>query len=163
EMRSFALHALELALAWPQHDRNTLGDLVGAISELPPPKQREVWLLVETWSESAIEEDRAWLREKIRVSALTRRARRRKGNGVDGTRAARRAYAALAPSDVILKHDWLFKKHWVDESADEFEEEEIDFKKRDERINAQRRAALEEVLAARGVEGLIELAGRGEA
>ncbi len=163
EMRSFALHALELALAWPQHDRNTLGDLVGAISELPPPKQREAWLLVETWSESASEEDRAWLREKIRVSALTRRAHRRKGKGVDATRAARRAYEALAPSDVILKHDWLFKKHWVDESADEFEEEEIDFKKRDERINAQRRAALEEVLAARGVEGLIELAGRGEA
>ncbi len=160
EMRRFALHALELALNWPEHDRDTLSDLVGAIGELPPPKQREVWLLVESWSESASEEDRAWLREKIRGSALTRRARRRKGGGGD---AARRVYEALAPSDVILKHDWLFKKHWVDETADEFADEEVDFRKRDERINAQRLAALEEVLAARGVEGLIELASRGEA
>lgn len=163
EMRKFALYALDLALTWPQHTRETLGDLVSAIAQLPAPKQREVWLLVEIWSETASEEDRASLRETIRVSALTRRVRRQKGTIDTVTAAARRAYEALAPTDVILKHEWLFKKHWVDESADELEDEESDFRKRDERITALRRGALEEVLAARGVEGVVELSERGEA
>lgn len=163
EMRAFALHALDVALNWPEHDRDSLADLVGAIAELPPSKQREVWLLVEGWSANASEEDRASLRETIRVSALTRHARRRKGKSDAVAKAARRAYEALAPTDLILKHDWLFKKQWVDESADELQEEEIDFRKRDERIAALRKGALEEILAARGMEGLIELAERGEA
>lgn len=163
EMRRFALYALDVALAWSEHTRETLGDLVEAIAQLPTAKQREVWLLVETWSETASEDDRAALRETIRVSALSRRARRTKGKTDAVAATARRAYEALAPNDVILKHDWLFKKHWVDESADELEDEEIDFKKRDERIAAQRLAALEEILAARGIDGVIELAERGEA
>jgi len=163
ETRRFALHALDMALAWPHHTRETLGDLVESIAQAPPAKQREIWLLVETWSETASEHDRAELRETIRVTALSRRARRRKGKSDGVATAARRAYEALAPTDVILKHDWLFKKHWVDESADELDDEELDFAKRDERISALRRAALEEVLAARGIDGMVELAGRGEA
>ncbi|MBC7767426.1 MAG: HigA family addiction module antidote protein [Phycisphaerales bacterium] len=166
EERSFVMHALETALGWTKHTRETLGDLAAVASRLPPKYQEEIWFRIEDWSAGAGEEDRAWLREKIRVGALTRRAvRRRKSRGdADQTVSmARRAYEALAPKDVVLKHQWLFLKHWVEESADELEDEELDFKKRDERIGASRSAAITEVFAERGFAGLVALAEGGEA
>ncbi len=165
EANTFALHALELAINWRDHDREQLGDLVSAVNGLPDKHQAQIWLLVETWTETASEEDRAWLREKVRVSAFSRR--RRKGVTPATQAAAKRAYAALAPTDVILKHEWLFRKHWLEESVEELEEEvdvdKIDFKKREERISAQRLAALQEIYAARGVEGVLELSEHGDA
>lgn len=166
EDRTFIMHALEATLGWTKHTRETLGDLAAVASRLPPKYQEEIWFRIEDWSAGAGEQDRAWLREKIRVGALTRRAvRRRKSRGdADQTVSmARRAYDTLAPKDVVLKHQWLFLKHWVEESADELEDEELDFKKRDERILASRSAAIMEVFAERGFAGLVALAEGGEA
>ena len=164
EIRDFVLHALDRALDWPgDYNRDMLGDLVSALGALDAKRQQAVWLLVETWGESASDEDKAWLREKIRVSTLTRRAQRRRGVRASETiELARHAIETLTPKDVRLRHQWLFQKHWVDESADELEEE-IDFRKRDVRIMELRKAALRDVLAERGVVGVIALAEGGEA
>src|SRR6185312_7105125 len=74
---------------------------------------------------------------------------------------AREAYAALEPKDLIVRHLWLFIAHWVDESADELEDEGLDFHKRDARITALRKAALREIWQAQGYDGIIALCGRG--
>ena len=44
--------------------------------------------------------------------------------------------------------------HWVEESADEIEEEDFDFRKRDERIDRLRREAMTEVWTESGFDGI---------
>jgi hypothetical protein len=38
----------------------------------------------------------------------------------------------------VIRHGWLFAKQWVEESADELEDDELDFTAREERIHALR-------------------------
>jgi addiction module HigA family antidote len=165
EAREFVIYAVEKALDWPAYDREMLAALVACVGGLEPKHQTAIWTLVETWSATASDEDKVSLREKIRVSTLTRRAARRRRGALraETVELARKAYDALTPKDVLLRHAWLFQKHWVEESADEMDEEEIDFRKRDERIIALRKDALAEVLAERGIAGVIALAESGEA
>lgn len=166
EANKFALHALNMAIGWESHNRQTLGDLVQSACRLDKAYQDKIWGLVEQWSIIASEEDKSWLREKIRLSAFTRRSviQRKKGNRTEtDLNRAKEVYESLIPSDVLLKHEWLFLKHWVEESADELEEDEMDFRKRDERITKMRKEALTEILKDRGMQGAIELAERGDA
>ncbi|NDC60221.1 MAG: addiction module antitoxin, partial [Alphaproteobacteria bacterium] len=99
EASRFVHYALDLALGWRRHTREMIADLVGSVARLPPGKQREVWLLVEAWSQTASEADRAELRETIRATVLTRGARRGVGQRQLVITAARRAYDGLAPTD----------------------------------------------------------------
>ena len=62
-----------------------------------------------------------------------------------------------------MRHQWLFLSQWVDESADEIEDEELDYQKREERIARQRRDALQEVWAEPGLGGIKELCQSGNA
>ncbi len=94
-----------------------------------------MWALVEAWAKTkASDADKAAMREKIRVSTLSRRAamREKKNAKAAGLATAGKAvYAALEPSDLLNKHAWLFRDGWVEESADEIEDiEKIDFRKR---------------------------------
>jgi hypothetical protein len=58
----------------------------------------------------------------------------------------------------------LFRNGWVEESADEIEDiEKIDFHKREERVTRLRIAALREIVAQRGLAGILQLAERGNA
>ena len=58
----------------------------------------------------------------------------------------------------------MFRDGWVEESADEIEDiEKIDFRKREERIKNLRIEALREILAQRGLAGILELSERGKA
>jgi hypothetical protein len=69
----------------------------------------------------------------------------------------------LEPSDILNKHAWLFRDGWVEESADEIEEiERIYLRKREERIKNQRTEALREIMAQRGLAGILELSERGK-
>jgi hypothetical protein len=78
--------------------------------------------------------------------------------------AAKAAYAALEPNDVLNKHAWLFRDGWVDESADEIEDiQKMDFRTREERVQKQRADAMREVLDQRGVNGFLELGQQGKA
>jgi hypothetical protein len=102
------------------------------------------------------------LRERIRKSAFTRGARIRGVKPAFKDRA-REAYALLLPQDLIVRHLWLFAGHWVDESADELEDDDLDYHKREARISALRKAALAEIWRARGHDGLLALCERGSA
>ena len=166
EAHKFARYALDKAIAWKAHDRETIGDLVGCVNRLDAADQDAIWNLVEQWSKGATEDDKSRLREKIRVISFTRRALKRGAQGGStgkNLERARQVYDSLLPSDVVLRHAWLFRKQWVEESADELEDEDVDFGKRDERIVALRKNALEEVLETRGMEGVLRFAEMGEA
>jgi addiction module HigA family antidote len=156
----FARRALDLALAWPHHDRNTLGDLVERVEGVTHEDGTKVWDLVQAWSGTTTDDaGRAELRERIRRFALTRRGRRR-GLSAAVRDRARDAYNTLEPSDPVIRHGWLFAKQWVEESADEGEAEELDYAKRQERIDELRLAAMTDIWRALGFDGVMAFLAR---
>jgi len=164
DARTFVAKVVDIALKWKQHDRMTLGDVVTKLYMLSEAHQNEVWQLVRNWAKSgANDEDKAWVREKIRVTIMSRRGRAHgKELAEKLAEPARAAYEALEPSDLFAKHEWLFRQVWVEESADELEEEP-DYQKRHERIAELRRSALNAILQQRGIGGILEFAELGKA
>jgi hypothetical protein len=147
--------ALDLALAWPEYDANTLGDLVEEMQGFDKKDQDAIWRLVKAWAGSTTDEiARARLRERVRKFAFTRRGLRVDGKAKSG---AKQAYKLLEPRDTVIRYQWLFAEHWVEESLEEIEAADFDHTKREERIREQRSTALEEVWKDCGVEGLIRL------
>jgi hypothetical protein len=132
-----------------------LGDLIKSLQDMPDEDQNKVWNLIDDWaSKEQNESRRGILRECVRRFAFTRRGRNRGINNVTKDRA-RSAYKLLTPRDVVIRHQWLFTANWVEESADELEDEEVqDFRKRDERVRALRVEALEEIWRKKGFEGI---------
>lgn len=165
EINQFALHCFELALTWPAHSLETVESLVSNLQALEEDLKLRVWDLVDRWSENATKEERASLREKIRVSCLSRRAvlRRKSRKKVGSDERARRAFNNLEADDPIFRHQWLFRQAWVDESAYEVDEIELDWQKREEQIGALRDTAAKEVYDYGGVEALLKLAESGQA
>lgn len=165
EAIQFLVKMIEMALNWKQHDSRTLGDLVLRLHAVSPAHQAAVWILIRDWAAQAGDADKAWVREKIRVSVLSRAARVRRGTREPDELAnnAQLVYEALQPQDVINRHEWLFRDSYVDESADELQDDANDFQKREERITNLRVDALTSVLKERGFDGIFELADRGKA
>jgi addiction module HigA family antidote len=158
EIREFERKALDLALAWPKHDETTLGDLVERLDGMAEEDHAKLWKLIDDWAANRETTDkaRATLRERIRTFALTRLGRRRVTEETRRNRA-REMYMKLEPSDPVIRHGWLFAKQWVEESADERDDDEIDFSAREARIHASRMKALSDVFSARGVDGIVAL------
>ena len=99
---------------------------------------------------------KAKLRERIRRFAFTRRGKRRKLKNETRDRALK-AYSLLTPRDLVIRHQWLFEKIWVDESNEEFEDENFDYQKREENIRKLRIGALKEIWTAQKFEGIVSL------
>ena len=84
----FVREMVEMALTWKDHSLGMLCDLVERLHDLTDADQARVWALVEAWAKTkASDADKAAMREKIRVSTLSRRAamrakKRREGNGL---------------------------------------------------------------------------------
>jgi hypothetical protein len=159
EIYAFTRKALDMLVAWPCHDDKTLGDLVEFLQGLPEEDQIRVWDLIAEWHQEADEAAKAALRERIRRFALTRRGRHRNLGAVIHDRA-REAYNSLQPLDPILRHRWLFANQWVNESADEIEEGDFDYRKREKRVDMLRREAMTEIWTERGFEGITGLLSR---
>lgn len=165
---AFVREMVEMALTWKEYSLEMLCDLVERLHDLSEADQSRVWTLIEGWAKTkASDAEKAKMREKIRISTLSRRAAiraKRSGKTASLATAGAAAYAALEPSDLLNKHAWLFRDGWVDESADEIEDiDKIDFNKRQERINNLRTDALREILRLRGLAGILELSERGNA
>jgi len=167
EARQFMEWAFESALNWQKHSRETLGDLVGCMLHLPPAYQLKIWDLVDHWSKEASDEDRAWLREKIRISAKMKLTPQKEDLPIFQDEAcikrACRAYEQLKPSSLLMEYAWLFNKTWVEHSADEKWSGESGFKGHDERMNRMRIEALQEITAEHGIDGIFRLAEMGQA
>lgn len=135
DIDDFCEAVVNIALNWPNYTLDKLLDLVSHIHGLNIEQQDKVWQLINDWAlNQAIESEKVVMREKLRTTVLSRRAKRQVNN-ITFTKLGEQAYAALEPKEPVDKYYWLFRSHWVDESADELEEaQEIDFKKREERI-----------------------------
>ena len=167
----FRREMVEMALNWKEHTLATLSDLIERLEALDDALQARVWALLEDWAATkATDAEKAQMREKVRVSALSRRAAMRaqknpeaKARAVALAEKAKAAFAALEPSDLLNKHAWLFRETWVEESAGELENlETLDYRERDERIQKLRVAAMREILDRCGLPALLTLAERGK-
>lgn len=156
EISDFTRKALDIVITWPTHDEKTLGDLVESLQGMALKDQIIVWDLIDEWSRSAGEAAKAVLRERIRRFAFTRIGTRRNLNEATRDRA-REAYDSLQPRDPVIRHSWLFVDQWVQESADEIEEEDFDYQKRGERIDRLRREAMIEIWTELGFDGIKKL------
>ena len=159
EISEFMRKALDLALAWPQHDQKTLGDLIEGIEAMPQSDRELVWDLIDKWAESKADDNaKAKLAEQIRRFALTQRAQRRQmDEGI--TDRAHAARDKLLPDDPVTRHCWLFASHWIELSADEIEDVHINRDEHEKKIRKLRSVAMKEVWAERGFDGVITLLG----
>lgn len=163
ERDAFVRFALDHLITWPGHDEATIGDLVEAIRGMAPAEQERTWDLVHAWSRQVTDDNaKAVLRERIRRFAFTRRGRHRM-IGEEVLISAREAYDALRPGDPVIRHSWLFADHWVPESEDEIDEDDLDYSKRSKRVTRMRREAMSEILGERGLTGVGELLARSRA
>ncbi|MCP4099541.1 MAG: HigA family addiction module antidote protein [Planctomycetaceae bacterium] len=168
ESWEFIDHCTEVAITWSQHTRETLGDLVSNNESFSDKNQERIWHAIAEWSKTAIDEDRAWLRERIRTTTTRNLRQRKSSKKADEAssariRKARECYENLEPQDIVWKHAWLFKNGWVDESWDEIQSDDMDFKSRDERIAKKRLNALEETLKSEGLDAILRLGLSGDA
>ena len=163
ERYQFRRRALDLALSWPKHDPKTLGDLVERLPGLPAKDQTRAWDLIDEWAESEVDEKaKAGFRERIRQFAFTRLGRKQDLNNATKNRA-RTAYEKLEPRDLVVRHAWLFAQHWIEPSHGEIEAGNFDYDKHNKRIRTLRMAAMNEIWAERGFEGMTELLSLGNA
>ena len=161
----FMREMVDMALAWKDHTPQQLYDLIERLHGLLESDQAKVWDLIEAWvAKGPSDADKALVREKVRLTVLSRRARRGMADDFPAlTAKAKQVYAALEPTDLITKHEWLFKDNWVEESADELSEDDFDFRKREARIRKLRADALKLLMKERGLSAVLELADRGNA
>lgn len=166
-VHAFVRQIVDMVLNWKGgHSREMLCDLIQNLHGLSEEHQASVWGLVKSWADSgASDADKAFVREKIRITVLSRRgvSRNSKPNAAILSASAKSSYQALEPSDVLNKNEWLFRQHWVEESADEIHGDDTDYRKREERIAKIRKEALREIHDARGIAGIIEFAEMGRA
>ena len=157
EIDQFTRKALDLAFAWPDHNQKTLGDLVERLPGLFEKDQTVVWDLIDEWAElEADERAKAGFRERIRRFAFTRLGPKQGLNNETKDRA-RVAYEKLEPRDPVVRHAWLFTQHWIEPSDGEIEAGNFDYDKHSKRIRRLRMAAMKEIWAERGFEGVTEL------
>ena len=157
ECHEFTRKAFDLALARPEHDQKTLGDLVERLPVISEEYQTLVWDLIDSWAESETDEKaKAGLREHIRRFAFTRFGRLHGLNDATKDRA-RMAHEKLRPSDLVVRHAWLFAQHWVEVSDDEIKDENFDDSEHEEKTRRLRAVAIKEIWTERRFEGVTGL------
>ena len=157
----FILNALEKALGWPDHTEETLSDLVRNFESVQRFKlEPELWRLIENWRGGACEEAKARLRETIRLSDCLHSGRE------EAVARAREVYDMLAPSDVVIRHEWLFLNSVFQIARGKVEASGLKFgeylSESEREIEKSRISALCEIYSQRDISGLIDLARRGE-
>ena len=126
ERHAFVVHCVKTCLGWPSHSRETLADLMGSAESFGSPFLGQLEQAIDDWAACAEDRDRAWLRERIRVSTgrTIRRNSSKSGaeDTAEGVLMARRVFESLVPADPVWKHAWLFENSWVAESWDAMSE-----------------------------------------
>ena len=160
ERSEFVHKAFNLAVAWQAgHTVRMLGDLLERLNHMHVEDQLTIWNRIDAWSLAATD-DRAKsrLREQIRRTISMRREQ------MDGLEAeardrARKAYERLTPRDPINRHAWLFADSWVEESADDIRNENLDW----EKWKRRRTEAMNEIWSTHGFGGAMALLLMGDA
>lgn len=162
EFIEFQWKSLRIVLAWPKQTKTTLSDLINCMVRFPKKSQDKMVELVATWLKSSPpDEDILALRESVRTRTMTRRARRKKGSKPPHYANGKKIYDLLEPQEVMLKHQWLFAEQWVEYSPEEFEDDDLSDKAREEKLKKTRIVALKEIIQTYGTDGLITLCLKG--
>lgn len=157
ERVQFVRKAIDISLSWPHHTEQTLGDLVEHLQSLPEEMQTRVWQLIEQWADCQDDDvKKAALRERIRKYAFTRRSKKR-GVSAGNAARARAARQKLESADAVVRHEWLFKQEWVEESIEDYATENYDYDARETRIRRERTGAIAEIWAAGDVASIDRL------
>lgn len=163
-INAFVLEMVEIALSRPSYTVEMLCDLIGRLHALGPEFQDRVWGIIDEWRKRGANDDEiAKVREKLRVTVLSRRGRKKadEEGRASLSKSAKAIYEAMRPTDVVNQHEWLFRQDWIDESADELAEEELDFQAREKRVEKLRIEALTAVVQERSLDGVFDLATKG--
>ena len=157
ESEKFVFKALDIAINWPSHTADTLGDLITYVARMTQEYQARVWSAVEKWAVEPTTSDchRSQLRERVRQNCLTRR--RRSDASAETRSRASEIYESLTPKSPAVRHGWLFRNVRVDESSVVIEDDGVDLEDRDERISMLRMDALKEILDEEGLAGVMDL------
>lgn len=160
----FCNTCVDILLNWTDYTFEKLCDLVNNIHCLNITQQDKLWELIQNWSlDKATESEKIEMREKIRTNVLSRRAKKQK-NRVQLTKLGTQVYADLSPENSIDRNIWLFREHWVNESADELEGiRDLSFDDREELIRKERIKAIENIVEEKGNEGILDLCVQGNA
>ena len=154
----FRRKARELSLSWKEHDKKTLGDLVERLDGMMEHEQASVWCAIDTWSQNTTDDRaREELHERIRREVFTRRGLLR-GLKSDQRERARKTCEKLASRDPVRRNAWLFANPWVEYSADELDEKDLDRKEREQSIHDRRIRVMNEIWTSRGLDGVLMLA-----
>ena len=163
-INAFVREMVKIALSRPSYTVEMLCDLVSRLHALASEDQVRVWEIIDDWrNASTIDEEVAKIREKIRVIVLSRRGRKKVNEEGQAslTEKAKEVYSRLQPKDIVNKYEWLFRQGWVEVSADELTEDEMDFRAREQRIEELRVEALKYIAQERGIPGILTLAEKG--
>lgn len=153
---AFQKRVRDLALGWPNHDENTLSDLIHHLEDFPEPDQLEIWNPIDRWIDSIPpEEAKAYLRQSIRRS----RPIHKKSIAYSDRETA--ILARLQPTDLILRYASLFSNPWSWLPPDYLNAGEYDYRRIDRWVNDHQLAAIREIWIARGFEGVAALLERG--
>ena len=162
ERVKFDLNAVEKAIRWPSHTEETLADLVANFENIPIELWPRVWRRIEDWCvrENPADGAKARLRETIRVSGCLSLM------SGEAAERGRKVRDMLEPSDIVIRHEWLFLSSVFQIAKGEVEASGLEFSeylsKSEEETEKSRISALREIYSRRGVSGLIDLARRGE-
>ncbi len=161
QQREFTRHVLDIVHDWPTLDAGHVEDLVQRAVWLSEGDQARVWDRIIAWGH-AQEDDhaKAALREKIRRWYLTRygQVRNLSAATIEG---ARRTFESLEPQDVIIRHQWLFGRRWIEPSSEDVEDENSSYSDREEIIREQRIVAITAIWDTHGQEGVISFLSEG--
>ena len=162
ERYEFSRKALDLAISWPTHDIKTLGDMVERLDAMPDEDRLAIWDRIDAWSKIETDEKtKAALREQIRRTVLTRRGLLH-GLEAEQRDRARETCEKLASRDPVSRHAWLFAAAWIQYSADELDEDDLDFEQRENRTHETRTDAMTEIWSAHGLDGVLALLSDGD-
>ena len=160
ERRESVRRAMVFLLSWYSYDEHMLGDLVERLPRFSKNSQLRIWDRIGNWSYSnPSDAAKASLRQRIQACAHLRHERE---ETIAHPQKELRALKELLPNDLILRHEWLFASEWVDlplvDAGDvEFDDDEID-----QRVRELRVEALREIWAEHGFEGVNGLVKKNE-
>ena len=155
DYQEFTRHVLGIVHDWPTVGQGQLEDLVQRAARLPKNDQSGVWDRIIAWGcAEGDDHSKAALREEIRRLYLTGRGQVQNLDP-ETIEGARRTFSSLEPEHLVIRHRWLFAKHWIEPSAADVGDPEASHSIRQEIIQKQRGAAITEIWEVLGAEGVI--------
>lgn len=149
--------AIEILLGRVLRAEEALG-LIEKSACLDGEPLKAMWDRIVQWQATAAEPDRAKAREAVRRTALWRQRRRGKDSRIAPDPRAREVFDLLKAPGIAGQHAWLFHASHVQYGSDEIWDEKLNWQERQERIEANRKAAVAALWAEGGLPSLFDFA-----